>query len=209
MSPRGLIEQLTVVAGRHVSREAFGRLGTFVALLKAAADQQNLIARSTLDTLWERHILDSAQLVRYEPHPRASWADIGSGAGLPGLVVALLVEGPVSLIEPRRLRAEFLQSTIERLNLVGRVTVEPAKVERIGGRFDAITARAVASLAKTLEISAHLSTRKTVWVLPKGRGARTELAEAQRSWQGSFRLEPSVTGDDSYVVVASGVGKKR
>ena len=77
------------------------------------------------------------------------------------------------------------------------------------GEFDMITARAVASLQKTLEISSHLSTKNTVWALPKGRSARTELAEAQRAWQGVFHVEQSVTDPDSYIVVASGVGKKR
>jgi 16S rRNA (guanine527-N7)-methyltransferase len=71
-----------------------------------------------------------------------------------------------------------------------------------------ITARAVASLPRLLEISSHLSTKKTVWVLPKGRGARTELAEAHRAWQGVFHVERSVTDADSYIVVAHGVGKK-
>ena len=62
-----------------------------------------------MDALWERHVLDSAQLVRFEPEPGASWIDIGSGAGLPGIVIACLVDGPVTLVEPRRLRANFLE----------------------------------------------------------------------------------------------------
>ena len=103
-----MIERLSEVAGRDVSRETFDRIAAYVALLREGAAQQNLIAPSTLETIWERHVLDSAQLVRFEPHPGASWADIGSGAGLPGVIIALLTEGPITLIEPRRLRAEFL-----------------------------------------------------------------------------------------------------
>ena len=203
-----MIEALSAASGRDVSRATFGRVEAFVELLKAASTEQNLIARSTLDELWTRHILDSAQLVRFEPHVGASWLDIGSGAGLPGIVIALLVQGPVSLVEPRRLRADFLRDAVERLGLSRRVAVHHAKVERMSGRFDAITARAVASLPRLLEISSHLSTKKTVWVLPKGRTARTELAEAQRAWQGVFHVERSVTDADSYIVVASGVGKR-
>jgi 16S rRNA (guanine527-N7)-methyltransferase len=90
-----------------------------------------------------------------------------------------------------------------------RTAVLCCKAERVEGKFDVITARAVASLAKLLEISAHLSTRNTVWALPKGRGAVAELAEAKRSWQGDFRVEPSVTDADSYVVVATEVRAKR
>ena len=76
------------------------------------AQRQNLVSASTLDQLWERHILDSAQLVRFEPRPGASWVDIGSGAGLPGIVIACLVDGPGTLVEPRRLRAEFLHKAV-------------------------------------------------------------------------------------------------
>jgi 16S rRNA (guanine527-N7)-methyltransferase len=86
--------------------------------------------------------------------------------------------------------------------------VHHSKVERISGQFDVITARAVAPLARLLGISSHLSTKKTVWALPKGRSARSELAEAQRAWQGVFHVEQSVTDDDSKINVASGVGKK-
>jgi 16S rRNA (guanine527-N7)-methyltransferase len=209
MPPRGMIDALSAVSCRDVSRETFGRIEAFVDLLTAAAAEQNLIARSTLDGIWERHIFDSAQLVRFEPHPGASWLDIGSGAGLPGLVIALLVEGPVALVEPRRLRADFLGHATEKLGLSDRVTIRQAKVERLAGRFDVITARAVAPLPRLLEISSHLSTKKTVWVLPKGRGARTELAEARQAWQGAFHVERSATDADSYIVVADGVGKRR
>jgi 16S rRNA (guanine527-N7)-methyltransferase len=209
MPSRGMIEALSALSGRDVSRETFGRIEAFVDLLTAAAAEQNLIARSTLDGIWERHIFDSAQLVRFEPHPGASWLDIGSGAGLPGLVIALLVEGPVALVEPRRLRAYFLGHATEKLGLSDRVTIRQAKVERLAGRFDVITARAVAPLPRLLEISSHLSTKKTVWVLPKGRGARTELAEARQAWQGAFHVERSATDADSYIVVADGVGKRR
>lgn len=203
-----MIDRLREIAGRDVSRETFRRIEDYVALLRAAAAEQNLIAPSTMDAIWDRHVLDSAQLVRFAPSPSASWLDIGSGAGLPGIIIALLVDGPVTLIEPRRLRVGFLEHAVGHLGLAPRVSILGSKVERIEGRFDVITARAVASLSNLLEISAHLSTRKTTWVLPKGRSARTELAEAQRSWQGSFHLEPSVTGEDSYIIVGSGVGKK-
>ena len=75
-------------------------------------------------------------------------------------------------------------------------------------RFDVITARAVAPLGRLLEISHHLSTRNTVWVLPKGRKAPAELAEAQREWHGAFHVEPSVTDADSLIVVGTGVRKR-
>lgn len=175
-------------------------------MLRAESQRQNLVSASTLDALWDRHLLDSAQLVRFEPHPGASWADIGSGAGLPGIVIACLVDGPVTLIEPRRLRAEFLHKAVESLGL--KAVVAASKAERVRGTYDVITARAVAQLGDLFRISQHLSTGKTVWALPKGRSAELELAEARRSWQGTFHVEQSVTDPDSRIVVATGVRAK-
>jgi 16S rRNA (guanine527-N7)-methyltransferase len=203
-----MIGKIAAVSGRDVSRETFDRLERYVQLLRQEAGRQNLISRHTLDTLWNRHVLDSAQLVRFEPKAAASWADVGSGAGLPGIVVACLVDGPVTLIEPRRLRAEFLQTVIDELGLRCRVTVQAVRAERAVGTFDVISARAVTRLPKLLEISHHLSTGKTVWALPKGRGALEELVEAKQAWQGMFHVERSVTDDESYIVVGTGVRVK-
>jgi 16S rRNA (guanine527-N7)-methyltransferase len=202
-----MIERLEQVAQRPVSRETFEKLERYVALLREESRRQNLVAASTLDHLWDRHILDSAQIVRFEPYPVASWADIGSGAGLPGIVIACLVEGRVTLVEPRRLRADFLHRVAESLQL--RVEVRCAKVERVEGSFEVITARAVTNLAKMLQISAQLSTRKTIWALPKGKNALAELSDARRSWQGEFRVERSVTDADSYIVVGTGIRARK
>jgi len=202
-----VIEHLAEVARRPVSRETFEKLEAYAALVKEESTRQNLVSASTLGELWERHILDSVQLVRFEPHRESRWVDVGSGAGLPGIVVACLVDGPVTLIEPRRLRAEFLHKVCESLRL--KATVFAGRVERAEGNYDVITARAVAPLTELLKISAHLSTRNTVWALPKGRSAERELVEARRSWQGAFHVEQSVTGVDSEIVVATEVRARR
>lgn len=201
-----MIDELARAAGRDVSRETFEKLDAYVKLLREENERQNLVSAATLEQAWDRHIIDSAQLIRYEPAPGSAWIDIGSGAGLPGIVVACLVAGPVTLVEPRRLRSEFLHKVCE--SLVLHATVHCSRAERVEGRFDVITARAVAPLTKLLKISAHLSTRKTVWALPKGRNAEGELAEAKRTWQGAFHVERSVTDADSLIVVATGVRAK-
>ena len=200
-----MIDALEQAAGRLVSRETLLLLERYVAHLRTASLEQNLLASSTLDTMWQRHILDSAQLLRLEPSRGASWIDIGSGAGLPGLVIALLSEGPVTLVEPRRLRAAFLQDMVDELSLGSRVTVVQARAERVSGPFDVITARAVAPLSKLLGMTLHLAHNGTVWALPKGRTAKSELAEAKRSWQCAVRSEVSCTDRDSTVLVLSGV----
>jgi len=202
-----VIERLEQVAVRPVSRETFEKLEAYAALLTEESRRQNLVSASTIDHLWERHILDSAQLVRFEPHAGASWVDIGSGAGLPGIVIACLVQGPVTLIEPRRLRAEFLHKSCESLRLDASVLA--GKAERAHGQYDVITARAVANMAELLRISQHLSTIKSLWVLPKGRSAHVELAETRRSWQGAFHVERSVTDGGSFIVVGTGVRARR
>ena len=158
-----------------------------------------------MESLWERHVLDSAQLVKFAPHRDSSWVDIGSGAGLPGIVIAALTEGPVLLVEPRRLRADFLQRCVDALDLGNRVSVAASKVEKVSGSFDVITARAVANLDRLLGISTHLSTRKSLWVLPKGRSAQSELAEAKRNWHCDSTSVPSCTDPDSEILVLRNV----
>jgi 16S rRNA (guanine527-N7)-methyltransferase len=147
--------------------------------------------------------------VRFEPFDGASWVDVGSGAGLPGLIVALLVKGPITLIEPRRLRAEFLSDVVSKLGLADRVTIECAKVERVQGKFDVITARAVAALDRLLAMTEHLSKSETVWLLPKGKNAQTELAQAQVNWHCDVRVEQSCTDPESQILVLTRVGAKK
>jgi 16S rRNA (guanine527-N7)-methyltransferase len=201
-----MIEELAKAAGRPVSRETFGRICRYGDLLLEENGRQNLISAGTVDDIWSRHIIDSAQLARFETGPGGSWIDIGSGAGLPGIVIACLVSGPVTLVEPRRLRAEFLRQVVKELAL-GAV-VEPSKAEKVTGKFDVITARAVASLSRFVGLAHHLSTKNSVWVLPKGRNAESELAEAKRAWQGVFHVEPSVTDADSRIIVATELRKR-
>ena len=200
-----MIDALEQAAGRSVSRETVDLLGSFIARLKAANSTQNLVSASSLDAIWERHILDSAQLVRFAPDRGASWLDIGSGAGLPGIVIAALVDGPVALVEPRRLRAAFLEDTVAALGLSDRVSVQCAKVQNVTGSFDVITARAVAPLDRLLRMALHLAHDGTIWALPKGKSAQSELAEAQRSWQCDARSEVSVTDPEARILVLSRV----
>jgi len=198
-----VIEELSTAIGYDVPRETLARLETYAELLRSENERQNLIARSTVEQLWSRHILDSAQLLRHMPSGGRR-IDLGSGAGLPGLVIAILSPAPITLVEPRRLRAEFLSGCAERLNLDNVVVVQ-AKAERVGGSYDVITARAVASVDHLFAAARHLSHPGTIWVLPKGRSGELELAQARQAWQGRFSLEPSITEGDAVIVVASGV----
>ena len=192
-----------------VSRETLERLGAFVSLVSEENKRQNLVSNASLASIWHRHILDSAQLLRWTPSSAARWIDLGSGAGFPGLVVAALHKGSVTLVEERRLRLDFLRRAAEVLGLVDRVEILAGRVERIGPRtFDVISARAFAPLPRLFDLAERFSTAKTLWILPKGRNARSELDEAESSWQGDFRLEPSWTDAEASIVLARGVTRK-
>jgi 16S rRNA (guanine527-N7)-methyltransferase len=196
-----------------VPRETMERLERFAGLLRFENERQNLVSRGTLGNVWERHFLDSAQLLRFVPYPEASWLDLGTGAGFPGLVVAALHRGPVTMVESRRLRVDFLQRAAEVLGIADRTTILLDRVERVPTQhFDVISARAFAPMLELLELAHRFSTEKTRWILPKGRSAQSELEAAESSWQGSFRLEPSLTDADSGIIIADGVrprGRKR
>jgi 16S rRNA (guanine527-N7)-methyltransferase len=191
-----------------VPRETMARLDAFAALLRDENERQNLVSRASLDCLWLRHIADSAQLLRFAPSPDASWVDLGTGAGFPGLIVALLHRGPVTLTEERRLRVEFLRRAAETLGV--EVEIIAGKAERALPRpYDVISARAFAPLEHLFQLGTGFSTAKSVWLLPKGRNAQAELEAAKASWQGDFRLEPSVTDAEAKILIASGVQQRR
>ena len=187
-----------------VPRETMARLDRFAALLREENERQNLVSRTSLDQIWSRHIADSAQLLRFAPSLEATWVDLGTGAGFPGLVVAALHRGPVTLVEERRLRVDFLRRAAESLGVA--VEILQARAERLPPRpYDVISARAVAPLDRLLHLGTGFSTTKSVWLLPKGRKAQTELEALDPSWQGEFRLEPSLTDAQAGIIVAQGV----
>lgn len=195
-------DRIAAFAGRDVSRETMAKLERFVALLLEENGRQNLISANTVEDIWARHILDGAQLMRFAAQG-SSWCDIGSGPGLPGLVIAILGD-PITLVEPRALRVGFLERVVDELDLAG-ARARHGKVERVAGKFDIITARAVASLPNLFTMASHLAHSGTKWVLPKGQKAKSELDDARRTWQGDFELVPSMTNPDASIVVAKGV----
>lgn len=189
-----------------VPRETWLRLADFEALLRTESASQNLVSRASLAALHLRHFADSAQLILLAPAVPGRWLDLGSGAGFPGLIVALLSAHHVTLVESRRLRIDFLHRAAEALGVTQRTTIVGAPLERVPARpFDAISARAFAPLPRLLTLAHPFSTEKTRWILPKGRSAQSELAAAESSWQGAFRLEPSLTDAGAGIIVAEGV----
>jgi 16S rRNA (guanine527-N7)-methyltransferase len=188
-----------LVANLDVSRETLDQLEAYAALVKAAQATQNLISASTVPTFWSRHIADSAQLVLLGT--AGSWLDIGSGAGIPGMITAILTRKPTILVEPRARRAAFLQETVEKLNLANVRVVASTVQKLVANPVDNITARAVAALPVLIQMAAPFAHNGTVWLLPKGKSAETELASLPRAWQGDWEMCASVTNPDSQILI--------
>lgn len=187
------------------------RLRRYAAMLLEEADQQNLISTASRSELWARHIVDSAQLLPLAPTEGSAsvWVDLGTGAGLPGMVIACLRPGPIIMIEARPLRTNFLQRCVDALGLPN-ARVVADKVERVQLEEPAavISARAYAPLDRLIASAAHLANSSTTWLLPKGRNAEKELAIARRDWQAVFHVEQSVTDRESAVVTMTGLEKR-
>ncbi|MEL6238211.1 MAG: 16S rRNA (guanine(527)-N(7))-methyltransferase RsmG [Pseudomonadota bacterium] len=187
---------------------AMERLERFAALLLEENARQNLISRPSENALWQRHFADSAQLLRFvsrETQPgRAGgvWLDLGTGAGFPGLVIAILEpDWPVALVESRARRIEFLEQCVRELGLT-RCHVLGQRLER-AAPFKAciISARAFAPLEKLLRLSSPFSTKVTRYLLPKGRSAAHELDEQKPAIRKMFHVEHSLTDRDAGIIV--------
>lgn len=193
----------------HVDDVTMARLARLVDLLVEENERQNLIARGTIPMVWQRHIVDSAQLlaVPRETLPEGSWLDLGTGAGFPGLVIAALQpERPVTLVDSRRLRTEWLARAAQELGLA-HVQVVLARVEDLPDQQHAVlSARAFAPLDKLLAISARFSTSETVWLLPKGAKAAQELAILPETWRHLFHVEQSLTDPAAGVIAGRLLG---
>ena len=182
------------------------RLDHLAARLIAENQRQNLVSTASLESVWQRHFADSLQLLDHVPHETPDpWLDLGSGAGFPGL--ALAIARPAStiiLVESRKRRVEWLEQTAAALGLAN-CKVIGSRLESVETfRVSAITARAFAPLGKLLALSYRFSTQATIWLLPKGRSAAQELAEQPRSIQRMFHVEQSQTDATGGILVGQG-----
>jgi len=193
------------------SDETMSRLVRYVTMLLEESDRQNLIARSTRNQVWARHIVDSAQLLPLTKHARkGQWLDLGSGPGLPGLIIAILSDWPVVLVESRTRRVEFLQHAVQQLSLGDQVSVIGTRLERVES-FDAsvISARAFAPLNRLLPVACRFSRADTLWLLPKGRNAAKELDDARQDWKLVFHVEHSLTDSDAGILTGHVEGRRK
>jgi 16S rRNA (guanine527-N7)-methyltransferase len=190
------------------------RLEALVRLLGEENQRQNLVSAASLDSVWLRHIVDSAQLLRRVPREMAEpWLDLGTGAGFPGLVIAALrPEHAVVMVESRVRRIDWLERARQALGLDA-ARIVGARLEQVESfPVRVISARAFAPLPRLIDLSARFSTADTIWLLPKGRSAPQELRELTR-WQHMFHVEQSLTDPEAGIIVGpligpTGTGKK-
>ncbi len=175
----------------------------YAALLVEWQARMNLVGPSTLADVWVRHFADSAQLAALvETNDESTWLDIGSGAGFPGLVTALLCRGRFNLIEATTKKCRFLEAAAAAVGLADRVTVYNVRVEALAPiRADVITARACAPLDR-LFAWGLVHGRRARWLLLKGRSAEVELAAARATFDFTADLIPSRTDPQARIVRA-------
>ncbi len=175
-----------------VSRETLDRLDAYVALLTKWQRRINLVAPASLGDVWRRHLLDSAQLAEYLPAAPARLVDLGSGAGFPGLVLAIVAGQNVELIESDGRKCAFLTAAAAETG--AKVTVHEARIEAMPrGPADVITARACAPLTRLLGYAERFRGPDTVCLFQKGARVDEELTEAAKTWMMDFQRYPSQT----------------
>lgn len=196
----------------NVSRETLGDLEKFADLLLTWNARINLIGKATESTVWERHIADSLQLLPLAPQGALRWLDLGSGAGLPGIVVAIAWKaenpgGQVALIESDGRKCAFLREAIRSLDLPAKVLNVRIETVHIDPP-DVISARALAPLADLLAFSQPLAGPRTCLLFPKGRRLDSELTEAEAAWHIDATRYPSATDPDGAILKIEGFSRK-
>jgi 16S rRNA (guanine527-N7)-methyltransferase len=191
-----------------VSRETLARLKAYADLLTDWNALHNLVAKSTLPDLWQRHFWDSAQLAPLLPPDAKTLGDLGSGAGFPGLVLAAMrPDIAVTLYEATTKKCAFLQAVADRMGL--RVAIENARMEDLPRQqFDVVTARAVAPLPQLLEYAHNFFGPNSVCLFLKGQNVGVELTEATKYWNMKTSLTPSLTDPSGAMVAVRELGPR-
>jgi len=198
-------DKAAALALTPVSRETAMRLDRYVDLLQEWQAKTNLVAPSTIPTLWTRHISDSLQLLTLIPSAQI-WVDFGSGGGFPGVVLACaLADIPgtmVHLVERNAKKAAFLREALRMTGSRGMVHLADIgdSVDRITGRVDCVTARAVAPLHQLIGFAEPLVQRGAKALFLKGQDVEVELTEATKYWNMKPHLHSSRSGGHGWIV---------
>jgi len=185
-------------------------LERFRALLADWNEKMNLVGPSAMDAFWPRHAWDSAQLLKLEPDAKL-WADLGAGAGFPGLVLAILLKdtpgAAVHLVESMTKRCRFLETIVGTLNLPAQV--HNARAESLNLKVDVVTARACAPLVSLLGYAEPYLRRGATGLFLKGQDVVSELTDATKYWKFDCDLLPSRSSSEGQIVRVKGLSRVR
>jgi 16S rRNA (guanine527-N7)-methyltransferase len=191
-----------------VSRETLARLEAYAAVLATWNRRMNLVGASTMRDPWRRHMADSAQLHAYLPRDCRVLVDIGSGAGFPGLVLAIMGVPEVHLVESNQRKCAFLREVARVTGTRG--TIHCARAEAVTPwPADVVTARALSPLPILLEYAEPFLTPKTICLFPKGRGVKEELTKTQKTWNITFDMLYSVTNPEGTILRLEAITRDR
>jgi 16S rRNA (guanine527-N7)-methyltransferase len=204
----------TLQASALVPRGALETLATFTELVSVWNSKINLLSRrESPQDLWQRHIADSAQLMQVAPRSARTWLDLGSGAGFPGLVCAVIARAEghplaFTLVEADGRKAAFLREAARRLHVDA--TVLDSRIERLSlPPQDVISARALAALDRLIRYAAPFCHPGSTLLFPKGRQADSELTLARRAWHIRAVRVPSRTDPEATILKLSEVSRRR
>ena len=188
-----------------VSRETIRKLDIYAECLIEWQSKFNLIGKSTINSLWHRHILDSIQLVRTLPDDFQSLMDIGTGAGLPGFILAIYYNQSgkdIYLVDSNKKKCKFLDEVAARCNVDVKICAERLQDLAVKDLFkvDVITARAFASIDSIMSLSKPYAHKKTKYLLQKGVNAKSELTNAKISSKLRVEFINSITQENSYIL---------
>ncbi|MEZ5830745.1 MAG: 16S rRNA (guanine(527)-N(7))-methyltransferase RsmG [Dongiaceae bacterium] len=193
----------------NVSRGTLDRLETYAALLTKWQAKINLVGLATLPDLWRRHFLDSAQLIPLLPAAGGTLADLGSGAGFPGLVLAVMTGWRVHLIDSDQRKCAFLRQVALDCGVRTQVTIHAQRIEQVAGiAADVVTARACAPLDELLGLAAPILGEKGTALLLKGAQAEEELTQAQRHWTMRVETRGSISDPGGNILVIGHLQRK-
>ena len=202
-----------IFGDKVVSRETFDRLRTFESLVKKWTKTINLISKGDFNKIWERHILDSAQIFPYLPKSPNIYSDFGSGAGFPSIVLATLLyeENPnikIHLIESDGRKVVFLRTALRELQIPG--TVLDKRVQDVKlSPSRILSARAVAPLRDLLYMAETLINEETICFFPKGVGWKKEVQDAQKQWKFNLKAINSQTRSDAVILELGSIKRVR
>ena len=197
----------------NVSRETIEQLKAYEASLREWQNKFNLVSKSSLDDAWKRHFLDSLQLLKYIPEGAKSLCDFGSGAGFPGMVLAIALKEKTPylkavLVESIGKKTLYLKEVAKITNT--NVNIINDRIENLPNvKYDIITSRAMTSLSKLLGFAHRFCKKNTICIFPKGKSYMEEISEAKNNWNFDCLVENSEQSDEGKILIIKNITRKQ